>query len=68
MQARGHGIYCDEVFWVEGPCGGDGAESNGPTAYDCNCDVLDLWGFELGEAIADGVELVEELLEVSGDV
>ena len=57
MQARGHGVDCNEVFWVEGSRSGDGAESDGPTAYDCNCAVLDLRGFELREAVADGVEL-----------
>jgi len=54
------------VFWVEGSCDGDGAEPNGPAAYDYNRAVLNLGGFELGEAVADGVELGEELIKVDG--
>lgn len=47
LQARGHGVDCNEVFWVEGSCGSDGAESDRPTAYDCNYAFSYLRGFEL---------------------
>lgn len=66
MQARGNGVNCNKMFWVECSCSGDGAEPNGPAAYDYNCAVFNLGGFELGEAVADGVELGKALIKVDG--
>lgn len=66
MQTRGHGIDCDKVLWVEGSCGGNCAKSNGTTAYNYNCALVNLRGVELREAVADGIELRKELIKVEG--